>query len=168
MTLESLFGAIVAYRIPIILLLLATPWLTYLICYFIPGKKEEPFLLSVNLGLATFSMILLSGYLAYATNTGGWRLVVQQADLFLLFLPPYHLITSLWLSKQRLPLQLIPAYRTLQGLVMMAGVFLFVSWLMSRIRIIFFSYIPFTTFLWLLAIALGIGYLGYRKVFSND
>lgn len=164
MTLESLFGAIVEYRVPIILLILAAPWLAYLICYLIPGQKEEPFVLSVNLGMATLGMLLLSGYLAYATNTGGWQLVVRQADVLLLLLPPYHLIASLWLSRQRLPLQLIPAFRTLQGIAMMAGAFLLLSWFASRIHIIFFSFLPFTSFLWVLAIVVGMGYLGYRKV----
>jgi hypothetical protein len=164
MTLEGLFLAIATYKVPIILGILAAPWLTYLICYFIPGQREEPFVLSINLGLAVLSLLMLSGYLAYATNTGGWQQVVTQADLFLLFLPPYYLIASLWISRQRLPLQLIPAFRTLQGLAMMAGMFLALSWLFSRIHLIFFSYLPLTAFLWLLAILLGIGYAGYRKL----
>lgn len=163
MTLETLFTT---YRIPIIFLMLVTPWITYLICYFIPGKREEPFVLSANLWLSVISMLILTGYLAYATNTGGWQKVVQQADLFLLLLPPYHLITALWLSKQRLPLAAIPAFRTLQGLAMMGGVYLVMSWLASRIYIVFFSYMPFNSFLLILAILLGFGYFGYRKVFS--
>lgn len=166
MTLEDLFITIANYRVLIVFFILGAPWFTYLICYFIPGQKEEPFVLSVNLGLAVLSMLLLSGYLAFATNTGGWQRVIRQADMLLLLMPPYYLIASLWISRQRLPLQQIPAFRTLQGLVAMAGVFLICSWLLSTIRIIFFSYLPFTTFLWLLALLLGLAYWGYRKVFG--
>ncbi len=166
MTLESLFNSIVTYRLPLILILLGSPWMTYLACSLIPGKREEPYLLSVNLGLSMVSMLLLSGYLAYATNTGGWQKVIQQADILLLFLPPYHLITSLWLSRQRLRLQLIPAFHTLQGLTMLGGVFIVLSWLASKIHIVLFSYLPFSTFLGILAILLGIGYVGYRKLFG--
>ncbi|NET31905.1 MAG: hypothetical protein F6K19_07860 [Cyanothece sp. SIO1E1] len=164
MTLETLFSAIQAYRVPIVLIVLAAPWLTYLICYFIPGRREEPFVLSVNLGLAVFSLLLWASYLAYATNTGGWQLVVKQADIALLCLPLYYIIASLWISRQRIPLQMIPAFRTLQGIAMLAGTFLLLSWLAGRIRLIFFSYLPLTVFLCLLAILLGLGYAGYRRI----
>lgn len=164
MTLEALFLNILEYRVPIILLVLVAPWLTYLLCFFIPGKLEEPFLLSLNLGLAVLSLFLWVGYLAYATNTGGWQRIVQQADIFLLFLPPYYLSTSLWISQQRLPLDAIPAFRIFKGLMLMAGVFLVLSWLLGRIRLIFFSYLPFSAFLWFLAILLAIAYTGYQYI----
>ncbi len=166
MTLEALFSNIAAYEIPIILILFSSPWIIYLVCFVIPGKKEEPYLLSFNLGISMVSMLLLSGYLSYATNTGGWRKVIQQANILLLFLPPYHLITSLWLSSYRIPLETIPAFRTLQGLTLLGGVFLVLSWLAEKIRIVFFSYLPFSSFLLLLAILLGVAYVGYRKIFG--
>lgn len=163
MTLETLFTV---YQFPLILLLLTSPWVTYLICRCIPGRREEPFVLSVNLWLSVLSLLALVGYLAYATNTGGWTPIVKQANLVLLFLPPYHLVTSLWLSRLRLPLDLIPAFRTLQGLALMGAVYLVFSWLASRIYLVFFSYMPFNSFLMILAVVLGMGYLGYRKVFD--
>ena len=166
MTLEALFSNIASYHIPLILILLVSPWMTYLACYLIPGKKEEPYLLSINLGLSMVSMLLLSGYLAYVTNTDGWQKVIKQANILLLFLPPYHLITSLWLSRQRIPLQSIPAFRTLQGLTMLGGVFMVLSWLASKIHIVLFSYLPFSSFLGILAVLLGLGYVGYRKLFG--
>ncbi|MEM6613837.1 MAG: hypothetical protein AAF652_16575, partial [Cyanobacteria bacterium P01_C01_bin.72] len=83
-----------------------------------------------------------------------------------LFLPPYHLITSLWLSGNRIPLETIPAFRTLQGLTFLGGVFLVLSWLVGKIRIVFFSYLPFSSFLLLLAVLLGVAYVGYRKIFG--
>ncbi|MEO1446930.1 MAG: hypothetical protein AAFV46_12005 [Cyanobacteria bacterium J06635_11] len=164
MSLETLYSQILVYRFPITLLLFGSPWVTYLACVLIPTKREEPFLLSVNLALSTLSILMLVGYLAYATNTGGWSRVVTQADVLLLLLPPYHLIASLWLSKIRLPLQRIPAFRTMQGLVMMGGAFLALSWVLSKIRIVFFSYLPFGTFLGLMGLLLAVGYAGYRKL----
>ncbi|MEL6440057.1 MAG: hypothetical protein AAFQ80_12475 [Cyanobacteria bacterium J06621_8] len=166
MTLEALFSNIALYHIPLILILLVSPWITYLACIFIPGKKEEPYLLSINLGLSMVSMLLLSGYLAYVTNTDGWQKVIKQADILLLFLPPYHLITSLWLSGKRIPLETIPAFRTLQGLTLLGGIFLVLSWLAAKIRIVLFSYLPFSSFLILLAVLLGLAYVGYRKLFG--
>ncbi len=166
MTFEALFTNIAAYHIPIIFILFSSPWITYLACFIIPGKKEEPYLLSINLGLSMLSMLLLSGYLSYVTNTDGWQKVVQQANVLLLFLPPYHLITSLWLSRQRIPLQTIPAFRTLQGLTLLGGVFLILSWIAAKIRLVLFSYLPFSSFLILLAVLLGLAYVGYRKLFG--
>jgi hypothetical protein len=166
MTLESLYRAIADNSFPIILLMLATPWVSYLLCYAIPGRKEEPFVLSVNLAISVVSVLMLIGYLAYALNTGGIQTVVKQANVFLLLLPAYHLIVSIWLARLRVPLEVIPAFRTLQGLVLMGAVYLALSWVMGRVYIIFFSYLPLSTFLFILALLLGIGYLGFRRVFG--
>ncbi len=164
MSLETLYSEILAYRIPIILLVVGSPWVTYLLCFVIPQQREEPLLLSLNLALSTLSILMLVGYLAYATNTGGWAKVVSQADIVLLILPVYHLVVSLWLSRLRLPLQFIPAFRTMQGLLLLGGAFLALSWVLSRIRIVLFSYLPFGTFLGLMALLLVLGYAGYRKL----
>ena len=92
MTLETLFTE---YRVPLILLMFGTPWVTFLACRLRPGQEEEPFLLSANLSLSVLSLLFLIGYVAYVTNTGGWKQLVQQADVFLLVLPLYHLSASL-------------------------------------------------------------------------
>ncbi|MGC1308861.1 MAG: hypothetical protein WA885_16665 [Phormidesmis sp.] len=164
MSLAALYSEILAYRIPIALLLFCSPWVTYLSCFVIPGKREEPFLLSFNLGLSTLSIAMLVGYLAYATNTGGWAKVVTQADILLLLLPIYHVAISLWLSRLRLPLQHIPAFRTMQGLLMLSATFLAFSWVLAKIRIVLFSFLPFGAFLGLMALLLACGYAGYRKL----
>lgn len=166
MTIQGLFDTVIVAREPIILWLLTAPWLTFLLCLIIPGKREEPFLLSVNLTLAVISMLMLTGYLAYATNLGGWAKVVKQADLVLLILPPYYLVASLWVSKRRLPLNAIPAFRTLQGLMVIAGVFLIFSWIISRVYFVFFTRLSFPGFLVAIALLLGIGYWGYEKLFD--
>ncbi len=165
MTFESLFTI---YRVPIILVMLGLPWLAYLICFVIPGRREEPFVLSANLAVSLVGMLALSFYLAYVTNTGGWRQFVQQTDIILFFLPLYHLSVSLWLSRLRMPLEMIPAFRVMQGIALMGLVFLFLSWLASRIYIVLFSYLPFANFLGILAILVAIGYIGYLKTIGKD
>ncbi|MGA7953998.1 MAG: hypothetical protein WCA07_10820 [Gloeobacterales cyanobacterium] len=166
MTLEALFLKFVEYRALLVPTLFLAPWLAYVLCLVIPGKREEPFILSLNLGLAVLSLFLWAGYLVYASNTGGWQQVIRQADVMLLLAPIYYFVTSLWLSRYRLPLEQIPAFRTTQGLAIMAGVFLVFAWLMSRVHIWFFTFIPFPIFLLLLITLLGIGYTGYRRVVS--
>lgn len=164
MSFETLFQL---YRIPIILLMLVSPWLAWATCHLIPGKREEPLVLSLNLALSVTGILCLMGYLAYTSNTGGWQQFAQQADIFLLLSVPYHFIVSVWLSKLRLPLERIPAYRFMQGLIMMGAVYLVLSWLARRIYIVFFSYIPFQYFLVFLAVLVIVAYVGYEKVFGE-
>ncbi len=167
MTLKELFLLFLEYRGVILVLMLTAPWLSWLICVAVPGKQEEPLVLNVNLGLAVVSVLGAVGYLLYATNTGGWSQVVREADLLLLLAPLYYVAVSLWLSRQRLPLSQLPAFRVLQGLGMIATAYLLLSWILSKIRLIFFSYLPLGFFLLLVAYG-GLAYLGYLKLRGDE
>lgn len=169
MTIESVFIKIVEYKLPILIGILLAPWVTYLLSVLIPGRKEEPFLFSVNLWLAIISIILFVGYISYMKNfAGGWAEIVKNTDIYLLIAPPYYIFFSIWLSKKRLPLDKIPAYRSIQGLLIVAVAYLIISWFAGLLHnIVFFSFIPFKYFLILLAVALVIGYFGYRKIVSK-
>jgi hypothetical protein len=136
LTLEALFGQIAAYRSEILVVVAIAPWLTGLICLLVPGQEEEPFLLSTNLWLAMLSVGLWLGYLAYTLATGGWVLVVRQADVLLLLAPIYYLGASVWVASRRLPLARVPAFRSLQGLAAIAVALLAMSWILGRIRIL--------------------------------
>jgi len=163
-TIADIFIFILNYKIPLMVILYAAPWVAWGLCMVIPGRREEAFLLSTNMAGALVCLILWVGYVAYALNTGGWVKIVHQADLLLLAAPPYYMLASIWLSRSRLPLESIPAYRTLQGLAMLAGVFLVLSWILNRIRIVFFSFFPLHLFFILVAGLLLIGYTGYRRL----
>ncbi|MEO0946991.1 MAG: hypothetical protein AAFY11_02375 [Cyanobacteria bacterium J06641_5] len=168
MTFEGLFAAIVTWRVPLLLLMLGAPWLTYFICHAIPGQREEPAVLSVNLSLSMLSLLLWLGYLLYTLDLGGWQRVVGQADVLLLLLPPYYFGTSLWVSRRRLPLEQVPAAKFLKGIAFLSGGLFAAFWLLGRIRIIFFSYLPFHMFLGILFACLALAYLGYRYLFEGD
>jgi hypothetical protein len=167
MTLETLYISLNQNAGWIALLVFAAPWLVWILCDVIPGKWEEPWILSLNMMLAVASLAMWAGYLAFASNVGGWEKVVKEAQVLLLCIPPYYALMSVWVARQRLPLSEIPAFRTLQGLALMCGVYLIISWLGRRIHIVFFSYMPFTSFLWLLAILLLVGYVGYRRLMGS-
>ena len=168
MTLKELFLFFVEHREIIVGLMLLAPWLSWLICVAIPGEQEEPFVLNLNLGLALVTVLGELGYLFYATNTGGWSQVVREADLLLLLAPLYYLGVSLWVSRQRLPLSQLSTFRVLQGLGMIAAAFLLLSWIMSKIRLILFSYLPFGFFLLLLASLVSLAYLGYLRLRGHE
>lgn len=168
MTLADLFEAIAAWRVPLVLLMLSAPWLTYFICRAIPGQREEPAVLSVNLGLAMLSLLLWLGYLLYANYAGGWERVVGQADVFLLLLPPYYFGASWWVARRRLPLERVPAARLLGGLAYLSGGLLACFWLLGRLRIIVFSFLPFPILVGIVIGCLAIAYYGWRALFGPE
>lgn len=163
MTLETIFRLIIEYKLPITIGIFVAPFLAWFICWIIPGRREESFVLSVNMALALFSLVMWVGYLIYALNSGGLIRIVE-ADLFLFLAPPYYMTASILLSRRRMPLDEIPAYRAFQGLTILVIIFLILSWIFNRIRIIFFSYLPLGYFLGLILILLVIGYLGLRRL----
>jgi hypothetical protein len=167
MSFGEFFQALVAFKIPILVAILIAPWFTWLLCALIPGRREEPFLLSVNIGFAVLSLLFWAGYLAYATNTGGWQRIVEEADILLLLAPPYYLASAVWVASKRVPLPTVPAFRALQGLATIAGVFLVLSWILGRVRIILFSFVPFPYFLAILAGLLFVAYLGYLRLIGK-
>lgn len=164
MTLETLYIWLNDHAFLVALIVFAAPWLIWILCDLIPGQWEEPLLLSANMTLAVVGLGMWAGYLAYATNTSGWEKVVKEAQVLLLLVPPYYAWMSMWVARQRLPLSRIPAFRTLQGLAIMCGVYLILSWLGRRVYIVFFARFQFSTFLWILAGLLLVGYVGYRRV----
>jgi vacuolar-type H+-ATPase subunit I/STV1 len=168
MTLESFYDLLVRNYIPIVILLVAAPFVAWFLCYLIPGRREEPLVLSINFGLALASMALWAGYIAYALNTRGLESIAREANLLLLVAPPLYLILSFWLASRRLPLSQIPAFRTMQGIAMMFAVYLVIAWLAQRIHIVFFSYMPFSGFLVILAVLLLVAYFGFRRAFGGS
>lgn len=151
-----------AYRLIIILVVLILPWATFGICLLIPGRKEEPYVLSVNLGVSLILLFGLIGYLVYAFSGRGFAQIVEEADFLLLIMPLYHVGVSLWLSKKRIPLEEIPAFRLMKGLGMISLAFMALMWVASKIRIIFFSFLPFGTFFYIVGGILVFGLIGWR------
>lgn len=168
MTLQTLFTWFINYRTAILLLLFFAPWLALGLCVAIPGRREEPFILNFNLGMACFSLLLSIGYLMYATSYGGWARVIEEADILLMLAPCYYVGVSLWVTQQRVPLEQIPAFRAIQGLAFIGGGYLGIAWFLSKIRFLIFSYVPFQVLVMLLLGLLGIIYFGYLRLTGKD
>ena len=168
MTLQTIFAGFVEYRTVVLLLLFVAPWLALGLCVAIPGRREEPFILSFNLGMACLSLLMAIGYLAYANSTGGWTQIVQEADILLISAPCYYVGVSLWVTRQRLPLEQVPAFRAIQGLALVGVGYLGVTWFLSKIRFLVFSYIPFPLLVMLFLGLLGVAYVGYLRLTGKD
>jgi len=164
MTIELI---LIEYKWIIATLLLVLPWITHFLCILIPGKREEPILLSVNLFFSAMVSLVFCIYFADIIRTNDWKRVAKEADIVLLILAPYNVITSIRLAKKRLPLEQIPTFRIIQGSILISIVLLFFSWLSQRSHIFFFSRIPFSWFMVTVGIMLLIGYLGWLQIFGD-
>ncbi|MGD1898131.1 MAG: hypothetical protein ACFB16_14395 [Phormidesmis sp.] len=168
MTLQQLYSLLADYKPVILLAMLLAPWLALGICIAVPGKKEEPFVLSFNLLMATLSLLLTAGYVWYATHTAGVDRIVQEADLLLILAPFYYVGVSLWVTKQRIPLSQIPLVRAIQGLALIAAGYMGLVWLLSKLRIVLFSFLPLPFLVLLLLGLLAVGYMGYQRITGED
>lgn len=162
MTIQSLYQELLAYKTIILLVVAILPWATYGLCTLIPGRKEEPYVLSMNIAVSLLLLVSLLIYLIYAFSGRGFAQIVEEADLLLLLIPIYHVTVSLRLSKKRILLDDIPAFRLMKGLGMVALAFAALMWIASKIRIIFFSFLPFSTFIYIVGGILLFGLLGIR------
>lgn len=168
MTLQQFYGLLADHRLAILLLLLFAPWLAWGICIAIPGKKEEPFVLSCNLVMAVVSLLLTVSYVWYLSATTGLEAVVQEVDILLVMAPCYYVGVSLWITRQRLPLSQVPAARAIQGLALLGAGYLGVAWLLSKLRIVLFSFLPMPFLMLILLALVGIGYMGYQRITGAD
>ena len=168
MTFQELFTLLNQYQPIVLLMIVLAPWLALGICLAIPGQREEPFVLSFNLGMAVISLLMAIGYLLYATHSGGWTRVVEEANVLLMLAPCYYVGVSLWVTKQRLPLGQIPVFRAIQGLALIGAGYLGIAWVLSKIRILALTFIPFQVLVLLLLGLAGVVYLGYLRFTGSD
>ena len=168
MTLQQLYSLLADYKPIILLVMLFAPWVAWGICIAVPGKKEEPFVLSCNLVMATISLLLTVGYMWYVTSTGGAGKVVQDVDILFVLAPCYYVGVSLWVARQRLPLAQVPAARAIQGLALIGAGYLGITWILSKLRIVLFSFLPAQFLLLILIAFFAVGYMGYQRVTGKD
>ncbi|MGA1410345.1 MAG: hypothetical protein ACO37W_11505 [Prochlorotrichaceae cyanobacterium] len=161
MTVQDFFSFLNVHRTLVVILLLCAPWLALGLTIAIPDHKVQPFILNFNLGMAFLSVFLVLGYVLYATNQGGWRKVITEADMLLLLAPFYYAGFSLWITRQRVSLGDLPVFRTIQGIALITASYLGASWLLRKARIIILAYVS-TPFLMLICLGfIGLAYLGY-------
>lgn len=168
MTLQQAYTLLTDYKPVILFAILVAPWLALGICIAVPGKKEEPFVLSFNLFMATASLLLALGYVWYATSTTGVDKIVQEADILLMLAPCYYVGVSLWITRQRLPLSQVPAFRAIQGIALIGAGYLGLVWILSKIRILLFSFLPFPLLVLFILGLVSVGYLGYQRLTGKD
>ncbi len=168
MTLQHLYSLLYDFKPVILLIMLFAPWVALGICMAVPGKREEPFVLSCNLAMAAVSLLMTIGYMWYLMHSAGMTKIVQQMDILLVLAPCYYVCVSLWVTRQRLPLTQIPAFRAIQGLALISAGYLGLAWLLSRLRIVVFSFLPLHFLVLMVLGLLAVVYMGYRRLTGTD
>jgi hypothetical protein len=168
MTLQEIYTLVDDCRLAALLVMIFLPWVALGICIAVPGDREEPLILNLNLSMAVLSLLMAVGYVWHATHTAGWNKVIRETDILLLLVPFYYVGVSLWVTKQRLPLSEIPVYRVVQGLALLGAGYLGLSWLLSKIHILVLTFMPFQVLIGLILGLIGVAYLGYLRLTGAD
>lgn len=73
-----------------------------------------------------------------------------------------------WLTKQRVPLSQLRSYKIVQGFAFIGAGYLGISFLMSKFRLLVFSYMPFEYLVAIVFALIGLMYFGYRRLTGQD
>ena len=75
------------------------------------------------------------------------RQSIWQANVVLQFLPVISMILSLMLVKSKIPFSLIPGFGKISGFLTLITALIGVMWFFDRIRLVAFTYVPFSVIL---------------------
>lgn len=94
------------------------------------------------------------------------RSPILEFNIYTQILPIFIMILTFWLIRRNVPFELIPGFDRISGLLMIVLSVLAVMWLLDRLHIVAFTYMPFHYVLLLLAGAFIAVRFGIKKVFS--
>jgi len=89
---------------------------------------------------------------------------VMQTDVYLQVLPIIIMLLTIYVIRKNVNLSLIPGFDKISGLWFMLFATMFLMWLLEKIRIVVFSYLPFQYLLGIFAILFALIYLGWKKI----
>ncbi len=91
---------------------------------------------------------------------------ILQSNIYTQILPIFVMALTLWLIRRNVAFELIPGFDRLSGLMSIVLAVLAVMWLLDRMHIIAFTYMPFHYVLILLITAFVVIRFGAKKVFA--
>jgi len=89
---------------------------------------------------------------------------VMQTDINIQILPIIVMLVTIIVIRRNVNLSLIPGFDKISGLWFMLFVTMFFMWLLEKIRIVVFSYLPFQYLIGIFAILFALIYLGWKKI----
>ena len=93
---------------------------------------------------------------------------IMQTNIYTQILPIVVFIGTFLLIRRNVPIELIPGYDKLSGLMMIIFPVLAVMWFLDRMRIIAFTYMPFHYIIIGLVVAFVLVRLGAKRLVSGE
>ena len=165
MTLQNLFDAITNQVIPTLVYFIGLPVLAAIIG-FIGGTKDN---LSPWKYFYTAILYLVSvpGIFAVGLNIYLFlfeRQPIMQTDLLLQVLPIISMIVTVLIIRNNVLLEYVPGFNKISGLWFILFTTMFLMWLMEKIHIVVFSFMPFQYLLGVFVLVFAGMYWGWLKL----
>ncbi len=164
MTLQQLFDQAGHYSGLILLAYLLLP-VTALIALFL-GRGEGHLSPWKYLYAVLVYLVSIPGIFAVALSVYFFlfqRGDILQTDLLFQVLPVLIMLLTLFLIRKNVSFDLVPGFGRISGLWFMLFAAMFLMWLLEKIHIVVFSYLPFTTLLLVFLLLFGLIYLGWQR-----
>lgn len=95
------------------------------------------------------------------------RRSILETDMFVQVLPIFSMAITFWLIRWNTPLDHIPGFGKITGLLLMVFVVLILMWIIDRTRIIALTYLPFYLVIVILIGLLILFRFGWQSVFEK-
>ena len=167
MTLQQFFDLLSANPSIILFYFLAMPLTAFLASVFGKGEghltpwKQLYCFLVFAAAIPGIFAIILNVYLFLFE-----RQPIMQSNIYTQILPILIMFLTFWLIRRNVPFELIPGFDRLTGLLSVVIAVLGAMWLLDRLHIIAFTYMPFHYVLILLGAIFIAVRVGVKKVFA--
>jgi hypothetical protein len=112
-------------------------------------------------------MVSIPGIFAVGLNVYFFlfqRQDIMQTDLLLQVLPILAMVVTIFIMKKNINLEFVPGFDKIYALWMILFASMLLMWLLERIHIVVFSYLPFQYLLGIFLGIFGIMYFGWKKI----
>ncbi len=169
MTLQDLFNALGNYTTATILFFVALPVLALFIG-LVGGTKDHlspwKYFYSVIVYLVSIPGVFAVGLNVYLFLFQ--RQDVMQTNLLTQIVPILSMVLTVFILKRNIKLDFIPGFDKIYGFWLMLFSTMFLMWLLEKIRIVVFSFLPFQYLLGIFGILFLLIYFGWRRFSSNQ
>lgn len=166
MTLNELFAFLSEHPVYTIGYIIVIPALAGILGILVPekgGQNPWRFFYMFFLYLVSIPGIFAITLLIYTFLFE--RTSIYEIDLITHVLPIISMVITIWLIKKSVDLDDIPGFDKLTGFIMMISIILILLWVLTKTRIVLFTYLPFIYVFLILVALLLIFRLGMKRIF---
>ena len=148
MTLSQLFSSISQNPWPAIIYFILLPVIAWLIGIVANGSRDVKFW-SLIYAILVYA-VCIPGIFAVTLNIYLFlfeRQSIWQANVVLQFLPVISMAITLMLIKSKIPFSQIPGFGKISGFLTLIAALIGTMWFFDRIRLVAFTYVPFSVIL---------------------